>query len=251
MSSEIRAVLSIALICGAGAAAQAQESVTARLAGLPREVACAPLSPAVRPAMPLKVAAGKEHVKTLFGNGDAIVIAGGTAQGVRTGDEFFARRVVADNFTEVARGQKPISVHTGGLLQIVEAQTDVSIAVVTFGCDGVAVGDYLDRFEAPAPPPDLAGGTPDFARPARLILGDDRRQIGGAGEFMILDRGSDHGMKPGHRLTIFRHTLPDGTGPVSNVGSATVYVVRPETSIVRIEKSVDAVYVGDLVAIHR
>jgi hypothetical protein len=84
-----------------------------------------------------------------------------------------------------------------------------------------------------------------------LILGDDRRQIGGAGEFMILDRGSDHGVKPGHRLTIFRHTLPDGTGPVSNVGLATVYVVRPETSIVRIEQSVDAVYVGDLVAIHR
>ena len=252
MSSEIRAVLSIALICGAGAAVQAQEAVTARLAGLPRDVACAPLSPAVRPDMPLKVAAGKERVKTLFGNGDALVITGGTAQGVRTGDEFFVRRVVADNFTEVPRGQKPpISVHTAGLLQIVEAQTDVSIAVVTFGCDGVAVGDYLEPFQAPPTPPELAGGTADFARPGRLILGDDRRQIGGAGEFMILDRGSDHGVKPGHRLTIFRHTLPDGTGPVSNVGLATVYVVRPETSIVRIEQSVDAVYVGDLVAIHR
>ena len=68
---------------------------------------------------------------------------------------------------------------------------------------------------------------------------------------MVLDRGSDHGIRPGQRLTIFRRTLPDGTGPVSNVGSATVYAVQPETSMVRIEKSVDAVYVGDLVAIHR
>jgi hypothetical protein len=262
MKTEIRAVLSIALVCGAGILTQAQtapqaqaqtsEAVTSKLAGLPRDVACAPLSPTVRPAMPLKVTAGRETVKTLFGAGDAVVVSGGTAQGVRAGDEFFVRRVVADNFTEAPRGTKPpISVHTAGMLQIVEAEADVSIGVVTYGCDGVALGDYLERFQAPPLPPDLAGGAPDFGRPGRFILGDDRRQIGSTGEFMVLDRGSDHGIRAGQRLTIFRHTLPDGSGPVSTIGSATVYVVRPETSVVRIDKSVDAVYVGDLVAIHR
>jgi hypothetical protein len=181
-----------------------------------------------------------------------VIVSGGTAQGVKSGDEFFVRRVVADNFTAPVPGQKqPLSIHTSGMLQIVEAQTDVSIGVVTYGCDGVAQGDYLERFEAPVLPPGTPAGTPDFARPGHLVLGDDRRQIGGAGEFMVLDRGSDHGVRPGQRLTIFRQTLPGGGGPVANIGTATVYVVRPETSVVRIEQSVDAVYVGDLVAIHR
>jgi len=35
------------------------------------------------------------------------------------------------------------------------------------------------------------------------------------------------------------------------VGAATVYAVQPGSSVVRIDRSMDAVYVGDLVAVHR
>ena len=35
------------------------------------------------------------------------------------------------------------------------------------------------------------------------------------------------------------------------VGTATVYSVQPESSVLRVERSIDAVNVGDLVAIHR
>ena len=66
----------------------------------------------------------------------------------------------------------------------------------------------------------------------------------------LLDRGSDHGIKPGQLLTIFRPTIGKD-GPVATIGTAKVYVVQPERSVVRIEGSVDAVNVGDLVAIHR
>jgi hypothetical protein len=65
---------------------------------------------------------------------------------------------------------------------------------------------------------------------------------------MMLDRGSDHGLRPGQRLTIFRST-PDT--PVFRVGEATVVTVSPETSTVRIDATRDAIYVGDKVAIHR
>jgi hypothetical protein len=253
MSFELGAAVSFALLlAGADGQAEAQRPVTATLTGLPRDVACAASSPATRPVVSLTIAAGRETTKKLFGPGDAVIVSGGTAQGVRTGDEFFVRRVVADNFTAPVAGQKPpISVHTSGMLRIVEAQTDVSIATITYGCDGIGQGDYLERFEAPVMPPGTPAGTPDFARPGRLILGDDRRQIGGAGEFMVIDRGSDHGLRPGQRITIFRQTLPDGSGPVSTVGLATVYVVRAETAVVRIDQTNDAVYIGDFVAIHR
>jgi hypothetical protein len=196
--------------------------------------------------------AGRDFRKTLYGNGDAVVISGGSAQGLKPGDEFYARRVVGDYFTEPVRGAKPpVSIHTSGMVQILEVQTDVSIGIVTYGCDGVIEGDYLERF-APEPlPAGSVGNTPDFTRPGHVILGDDRRQIAGAGDFLVVDRGSDHGVRQGQQLTIFRHTLADGKGPVARIGTATVYVVKPQTSIVRLENSVDAVYVGDLIAIHR
>lgn len=229
---------------------QAQQPQASLLNGLTRDLACAPASPLVRPSSTIVVAEGREANKRLFGTGDALVIRGGTAQGLRVGDEYFVRRVVADRYTEPLKGVFPISVHTTGTVQILEAQADVSVAIVTHACDGVIEGDYLEKFEMPTPPSNQTGTTADFARPAHLILGDDRRQIASAGQFMVLDRGSDHGVRPGQKLTIFRTTLK-GAGPVATIGAATVYAVQLETSVVKIESSLDAIYVGDLVAIHR
>ena len=66
---------------------------------------------------------------------------------------------------------------------------------------------------------------------------------------MVLDRGSDHGLRPGQQLTIFRRTVADG--PVATSARRRSTRVQPESSVVRIDRSIDAVYVGDLVAIHR
>ena len=230
-------------------ALSAQQPATARLSGLTRDLACAPSSPAVKPTPALVVVGGREPRKTLFGTGDALVIRGGASQGIKAGDEFFIRRIVDDRYNEHEPGVYPVSISTAGTAQIVEAQNDFAVAVITYGCDGVTDGDYLERYEPPVALSSLAGMTPDYASPARLILGAERRQMGGAGEFMVLDRGSDHGLQPGQQLTIFRRTVPDG--PIATVGAATVYAVQPGSSVVRIDRSMDAVYVGDLVAIHR
>ena len=92
-------------------------------------------------------------------------------------------------------------------------------------------------------------GEPDYANPGHLVLGDERRQMAAQGDLMVLDRGSDHGLRAGQHLTVFR-TTGNGTGPIARVAEATVVVVNPETSTIRIDKTSDAVSVGDLVAIH-
>jgi hypothetical protein len=229
--------------------AGAQQPEAALLNRLDRDVACAPGSPLVRPATPLTVIGGRDRSKTLFAVGDAVIIRGGTAQGLKAGDEFFVRRVVDDKFTEGQPGVYPISIHAAGAVQIVEAQGDASVAVVTYNCDGISEGDYLERYQRPVTPSAQVGATPDFAHPGRLILGAERRQMGTPGSFMVADRGSDHGLRPGQQITVFRRTV-DG-GPVLTVGTATVYSVQPESSVIRVERSIDAVYVGDLVAVHR
>jgi hypothetical protein len=247
-STRILAVCLIAAACSTAAAAQ--QPRTALLSGLTRDLACSVSSPPATPAMPaLIVTAGRERGKTLFGTGDAVVIRGGTAQGVKTGDEFFVRRRVQDRFTEPAPGVYSVSISTAGAVQVVEAEAAFSIAVVTYGCEGIEEGDYLERYEPTVAPPAQAGAAPDYTQPGHLVLGSERRQIGSAGDFMVIDRGSDQGLRAGQRLTIFRHTIKDG--PVANIGSATVYTVQPASSVVRIEGSLDAVYIGDLVAVHR
>jgi hypothetical protein len=255
MRTNLRARLVVAFVCFVGSAAaglQAQQSAAApgTPAAVSRDLACAPAVPLVRTGGSIRVLGGREIRRTMFSTGEAVIIAGGTAQGVRDGEEYFVRRIVEDRYAEPVNGKFPATIHTAGVLKIVEAQAGSAIAVVTYACDGVMEGDYVERF-APAVLAQASIGTaPDFSTPGRLVLGTERRHIGGAGEFMVLNRGSDHGLRAGQRLTIFRDTV-GGSGPVSTIGTATVHLVAAETSTIRIDGSVDAVYVGDMVAIHR
>jgi hypothetical protein len=250
MTGSGRACTILAGLIAAAPGLHAQQPQAPLMSGITRELACAPASPLIRPSSSIVVAEGRDAKKRLFGTGDALVIRGGTAQGLRVGNEYFVRRVVPDRYSEPLKGVFPVSVHTTGMVQILETQAEVAVAIITHACDGVIEGDYLEKFEMPLAPSNQVGTAPDYTRPAHLILGDDRRQLASPGHFMVLDRGSDHGIRPGQKLTIFRTTL-NGAGPVATIGSATVYTVQPETSIVKIESSLDAVYVGDLVAIHR
>ena len=241
--------LAVTLALASSVVSLGAQQPSSRLSGLARDLACAPSSPMVKPTPALVVVGGREHRKTLFGTGEALVIRGGAAQGVKAGDEYFIRRVVDDRYNEHEPGVYPVSISTAGTAQIVETQNDYAVAVITYGCDGVVDGDYLERYEPPVTAVAPTGTTPDYVQPGRLILGAERRQIGGPGEFMVLDRGADHGIRQGQQLTIFRRTVANG--PVADVGRATVYTLQPGSAVVRIDSSVDAVYVGDLVAIHR
>jgi hypothetical protein len=213
-------------------------------------IGCAPRASSTPPAPTIRVRNGQEPTKYLYATNDAIVLTAGSAQGLSVGQQYFVRRVVADRFTvPLSDGSTPISIHTAGWVKVVDVQPDSAIAIVTNACDGIMEGDYLEPFTQPGKPADAAtGGTPDYANPAHIILGDERRQVGGQGSLMVIDRGSDHGLKAGQRLTIYRSA---GGGTIFRVGDAAVVTVDPETALMRILSSHDAVYVGDLIAIHR
>jgi hypothetical protein len=211
--------------------------------------ACAPDGVLIAPAMPMRVVGTYQHGRMLFGPNDPLIIGAGTKQGLRTGQEYVVRRVVHDQFTPMTAQSVLVSIHTAGAVRIVDAQEDMSIATVTQACDGVIAGDYLEAIPEGAAPAAITGGTPDYAHPARLVLADERRQMGTEGTLMLIDRGSDDGVRGGQQLTVFRQTISGG--PALDVAQATVLNVRPKTSLVRIGASNDAVYVGDLVALHK
>lgn len=218
---------------------------------IPLEQLCGPHAELTRPVMKIRVAAGSERVKTTYGPGEQIILNAGTSQGVRQGQRYLVRRVVDDQFAVAAIGEKSFSIHTAGWVTIVEVLAESAIATVSEACDAVEVDDYLEPFVVPppAPAPPVVSQI-DFARPARVVLGDERRQLGGEGTIMVMDRGTDHGLRIGQPLTVFRQTM-NGKGPNLLMGDALVVEVHPETSLIRILRSREAIEVGDLVAIHR
>jgi len=252
--SLIRTAAGVTAITLAPIVADAQDLPAAR--GVVRdyaaEAACAAHAVGMPPDTSIRVGAGRERGKALFGANDALVITSGTAQGLKVGQEYFVRRIVPDRFvTPGSDGVRTSSIHTAGWIRIVDAQSDSAIATVTRLCDGIQQGDFLEPFQKPVlPAASATPGEPDFANPGHLVMGDERRQMAAQGDLMILDRGSDHGVHGGQRLTIFRPTA-GGTGPIARIAEATAVLVSPETTVIRIDKTTDAVFVGDLVAIHR
>ncbi len=242
------APLCLATLMVAGLDAQARRPQQTRHVSL--EIICGPVSTLTAPVAPMKIIGGTERRKQMFGTGETILVNAGTAQGVRIGQHFFVRRVVQDRHTEATTEIQPKSIHTAGWISIVESQEHVSIATVEEACDGIEQGDYLEPLVLPEPDASPTEGVADFAHPGRIVLGDDRRQLGAAGSLMVVDRGSDHGVRAGQRLTIFRTTL-DGTGPVVSIGEAVIVSTQAETSLMRIQLSREAIQVGDTIALHR
>lgn len=218
--------------------------------GTPIDVVCGPQATLTPPPQTVKVVGGTERTKRMFAPGETVIVNAGTSQGLRAGQHFFVRRVIDDRFAVTTSDTPPKSIHTAGWLTLVDAQADVSTARIAEACDGILEGDYLDPFVLPPAAGTPEAGEPDFARPAHVILGGERRQMAGAGGLLVIDRGSDHGLRPGQRLTIYRDTL-NGSGPIARIADAFVISTQADTSLIRIEKSSDSVQVGDKVAIHR
>ena len=217
---------------------------------LPRELACGVQSPVTAPVPMIRVVGGSEPRKSLFGTGDTVIISAGTEHGVAPGQQYFVRRVTPDRYTEPVPNFFPVSVHTAGWVRVVEADATMSFATIVYACNGVDEGDFLEPFELPAAPTASIGGEPDFSNPGNLIVADDRRQLAAPGDFVAFNRGSDHGLRPGQRLTVFRYTA-NGAGPIYRVATATAMVIKPESSLIRIDTAATPIYVGDLVAVHR
>lgn len=229
--------------------AQAQAPATPPVTAT-EQIACAPMNLPGRPIAGIRVIGGHERGRNMFGPGEALIVNAGSAQGIQQGQRYFVRRYVNDNFTPASIDFIPHSVHTAGWVTIVETKADMAVATVTHACDGILEGDYLEPYVEPVYPPAALGGAPDFQHPGRLVLSDEKRQTGSAGSLFLLNRGTDHDVRAGQTVTIYRETMA-GKGPVLDVARATVLSVRPGTSLLRIDSAREAVYIGDLAAIHR
>jgi len=78
-------------------------------------------------------------------------------------------------------------------------------------------------------------------------MGGGERVATAAGDFVLIDQGSDQGVLPGARFALYRDVGPKGT-PLSSVGEAIVITTGTSMSLTRITRARDVVFAGDYVA---
>ncbi len=188
--------------------------------------------------------------RQLLGPGDRLRIDAGEAQGVAVGQNLVVRRKIMslDYDWGLPKKQQPSSEETAGLVQIVEVTPSASVGAVLYACGEIAAGDTVEPFAPQTAYATVALGTPHFEEPGRITFGGDGRMSGSPGQMMVIDRGIMQGAQRGQRITIFR-TLDFGGR--STIGDGVVVSVRADSATILIGSAVDAVSVGDMVALHR
>jgi hypothetical protein len=117
---------------------------------------------------------------------------------------------------------------------------------VIHACGEMRAGDLLMPF-TPEPMPLVAPrGVPAFRDPAKILFGEADHLMGAPGRLMVIDRGQQHGVRPGQRVTLFRRAF----GGREVVGDAIVQTVREDSARIRVEHATGAIWFSDSAALH-
>ena len=180
---------------------------------------------------------------SLYGMGDELMIDGGKANGLEVGQNLVARRA----YRTSADPDGVAGEHTSGLVQIVATGERASVAVVIYACDEMRRGDWLAAFRPePVRAPEV-GGMPAFDRAAHILLTDADQLIGAPRRLMVIDRGTDNGIRVGQRLTLFRPASHGRRSPAV-LGDAVVVAVRADSATIRVQNATDVIALGDSAA---
>jgi hypothetical protein len=214
-------------------------------------LACAPTIAFELPPTPLRVTGGQDSaVRRIFQPGDLVTINAGTDNGIAVGHEFYVRRVQAASGRAVGR-ESPGVVRTAGWIRVYAVDDRLSLATISHACDTIEINDYLESFVLPEVPA-ASANRPKAQRDnyGRIVIGTDRRASFGRGDFIVVDRGSDHGVTAGAQFVIYRDRRQDENF-LYDLGEAVAMNVTPETSTLLVTISRDAMAAGDYVAIRK
>jgi hypothetical protein len=203
------------------------------------------------PNTPLRVTGGQDTGnRRIYSEGDLITINAGSQNGIEVGQEYYTRRVLIAEREKITP-ETPATVVTSGWIRVYAVDDQLSLATITHACDTVDVQDYLEPFVLPTVPT-FASNKPKPERDnyARVLTGESRKRLFGKGDFFLLDRGSNQGIKPGAQFVVYRNKhVPENF--LYDLGEAVAVDVKADSSLLQVTVSRDAIMEGDLVAIRK
>jgi hypothetical protein len=249
-----RAALAAALLTALSAPLSAQRGPVAKPTGLPEEVlalACGPKVTFDVPDQSLRITGGQDSfARRVWAPGDLVTVNAGFENGIEVGQQYFVRRLQTQENQRPTR-ETPGSIRTAGWIRIYATDPQMSLATVVHACDTIDSDDFLEPFVMPVvPKPTAQIAKPQKENYGRIMIGQDFRRTFGKNDMFIVDRGSDHGVKPGDRFVIYRERHIDENF-LYELGEAVAVEVHPELSTLKAIVSRDAFLAGDYVAIRR
>lgn len=214
-------------------------------------LACAPILTDDMPAVPLRISGGQSSVEQItFAPGELVTINAGTLNGITVGQEFYTRRPLVRGRTRVSR-ENPATIRTTGWIRVYAVDDYMSLATITHACETVDVGDYLEPFSVPVvPEPAINVGRPERDNYARVLMGQDARTSFGRGDYLLIDRGSNHGVTPGARF-VFYHDKQVPGNFLFEVGEGVAVDIKTGSSTLRVMTAIDAILEGDYAGMRR
>jgi hypothetical protein len=248
-SFRIGALLGAAALLASSAFAQKEPAASVtNLAPEVLSLGCAPVMALAPPAKTLRITGGQDTgARRIFGQGDLITINAGTKGNIEVGREYFVRRPIADRGMKPSPS-KPAVIQTVGWVRVYGVDEDMSLVTVTYGCDTIEIGDYLEPFAMPSVPAASANrNEAERDNYGHVLLGSDRRTSFGKGDYLVVDRGSKQEVTPGMQFVLYRNTkLPENF--LYDLGEAVAVDVREDTATLLVTVSRDAIQRGDYVA---
>jgi hypothetical protein len=253
----VRIVSLLTVVLGAPAVALAQRSPVIAATHVDSAVlaqVCAPVAAtaAVAPPDALRITGGQDtQARESYTQGDFVTLNAGRNQGLKIGQEFFVRRVRTARGTPT--GLQPVpAIRTTGWIKVYALDDDLSLATITYSCDAMRVGDYLEPMTLPVPVvPGPVQGKPDRTNYARVVSGNDGRFEFSPGDFLVIDQGSAQGITPGAHFVIYRWKKRAPENFLSAIGEAVATVVQQDTATLSITAARDSIIQSDLVAMRK
>jgi hypothetical protein len=201
------------------------------------------------------------QARAVYGPRDTLIIDGGTKAGLAPGQRFFVRRAITFGSTSPSRTH---AVHTAGWIRIVAVNATTAVASIDYSCSDIDRGDYLEPFFVPEVPEGAERNDPSGALvfpsgeenvPAgelnyddfgHILFGSEEHVAASAGNFMLINQGTDHGAKSGARFAVYRHHHIFGV-PLVAIGEGIIMTTGKRMSVVRITAGRDAVLSGDYI----
>jgi hypothetical protein len=169
----------------------------------------------------LQIVGGEqEQEQYSYAQGNYVYINAGRDQGVVVGQEFSVVRPRGQFTSDFTRKKGWLGVYTQelGQLRVVDVKERVSVAVVTYSCEMMLLGDLLRAANTRVAPFVRNEVELDrFADPTgkqngRIVLSRDGREAPSVNQIVFIDLGTEDNIKPGDYFTIYRRV---GTGNVA------------------------------------
>ncbi|MDD8026720.1 MAG: hypothetical protein PHI34_09405 [Acidobacteriota bacterium] len=185
---------------------------------------------------------------TLIGE-NALVWARGAA--VRPGQVFVVveRNAPAPGSKRVGPG--PIAFRQGRL-RVIRTEGERFLARIEKACGAIQAGAFLLPFEDKAPILGKDAGYDTLFRAGevptgRLVFFRDEVMQAGAGDWVLIDIGSDKGLRVGQQLTVYGK--PEGKLPARAVANAVIVDAGPAWATVKVLSARDVLHLGDLIQV--